>query len=103
MNRILCPRSTSELYTIAEIKDIVNGYISSRSLINANDQQYINVDSDQFLAGAVSVKGEDTPEFLKRDEVLKRVRAHMQTWHEISIEGRDTIRKYASLSVRDFA
>lgn len=85
--------STSNLYTITEIKDTVNDYVSSRSLINANDQQYVNVDSDQFLGGAVSVKGEDVPEFLKRDEILKRVRANMQTWHEISVEGRDVVRK----------
>lgn len=67
--------------------------MSSRSLINANDQQYVNVDSDQFLGGAVSVKGEDVPEFLKRDEILKRLRANMQTWHEISAEGRDVVHK----------
>ncbi|TBU43036.1 eukaryotic translation initiation factor SUI1 family protein [Dichomitus squalens] len=94
---VAAEKDTSELYTITEIKDIVNNYISSRSLVNANDPQYINVDSDQFLAGAVSVKGQDTPEFLKRDEVLKRIRAHMQTWHEISVEGRDTIRKKGDL------
>nr|VWO97766.1 N/A [Ganoderma boninense] len=82
---------------IAKIKDIVNGYIASRSLVNANDQQYINVGSDEFLAGAVAAKGEDWPEFLKRDEVLKRVRANMQTWHVISVEGRDVVRKKGEL------
>lgn len=71
----------------------MNSYVASRSLINANDQQYLNVGSDRFLAGAVSVKGGDSPEFLKRDEVLKRVRANMQTWHEISVEGKDPVRK----------
>ncbi|PIL26086.1 hypothetical protein GSI_11840 [Ganoderma sinense ZZ0214-1] len=90
-------KDTSNLYTIAEIKDIVNGYIASRLLVNVNDQQYINVGSDSFLAEAVSVKGEDWPEFLKRDEVLKHVRANMQTWHEISVEGRDTVRKKGEL------
>ncbi|KAI1790893.1 eukaryotic translation initiation factor SUI1 family protein [Ganoderma leucocontextum] len=90
-------KETSELYTISEIKDIVNGYVSSRSLINANDQQYTNVGSDQFLAGAVSSKGEDAPEFLKRDEVLKRVRANMQAWHEITVEGGDMVRKKGEL------
>lgn len=68
-------------------------YISSRHLVNANDQQYINVGSDEALAGAVSTKGKDTPEFMKRDEVLKLVRAHMQAWHQITVEGRDVVRK----------
>ncbi|KAI0632800.1 eukaryotic translation initiation factor SUI1 family protein [Trametes polyzona] len=90
---VAAEKDTSELYSINDIRTIVNDYISSRGLINANDQQYINVGSDQALADAVSVKGEDTPEFMKRDEVLKRVRAHMQTWHEISTEGRDVVRK----------
>ena len=72
----------------------MNGYVSARGLVNANDQQYINVGTDQALAGAVSVKGQDTPEFMKRDDVLKRVRVNMQPWHEIRVEGRDTIQKY---------
>ena len=71
----------------------MNGYVSARGLVNANDQQYINVGTDQALAGAVSVKGQDTPEFMKRDDVLKRVRANMQPWHEIRVEGRDTSQK----------
>lgn len=68
-------------------------FVSSRGLINANDQQYINVGSDEALAGAVSVKDTDTPEFMKRDEVLKLIRAHMDAWHEITAEGREVVRK----------
>ncbi|KAI8972535.1 eukaryotic translation initiation factor SUI1 family protein [Trametes punicea] len=90
-------KDTSDLYTIADIRNIVNDYISSRNLINTNDQQYINISTDQALANAVSVKGEETPEFMKRDEVLRRVRAHMQTWHEIRAEGRDVVRKKGEL------
>ena len=62
--------------------------------MNTNDQQYINVGADDHLSRAVSVKSEDTPDFMKRDEVLKRVRANMQTWHEISGEDRETVRKW---------
>ncbi|KAI8968737.1 eukaryotic translation initiation factor SUI1 family protein [Trametes punicea] len=56
-----------------------------------------NISTDQAFANAVSVKGEETPEFMKRDEVLRRVRAHMQTWHEIRAEGRDVVRKKGEL------
>ncbi|KAI0830089.1 eukaryotic translation initiation factor SUI1 family protein [Trametes gibbosa] len=94
---VAAEKETSELYSIADIKTMLNDYISSRRLINANDQQYINVGSDQALAGAVSVKGEETPEFMKRDELLKRVRAHMQTWHEVSADGKDVVRKKGEL------
>ncbi|KAI0351003.1 eukaryotic translation initiation factor SUI1 family protein [Trametes cingulata] len=90
-------KDTSDLYSIADIKAIFNDYVASRNLVNANDQQYINVGSDQALAGAVSVKGEDTPEFMKRDEVLKRIRNNMQTWHEIKAEGREVVRKKGEL------
>ncbi|KAI0696389.1 eukaryotic translation initiation factor SUI1 family protein [Cerioporus squamosus] len=94
---VAAEKDTSDMYTIADIKTIVNGYVTARGLINANDQQYINVGTDQALATAVSVKGEDTPDFMKREEVLKRVRAHMQTWHEIRVEGRDAVRKKGEL------
>ncbi|KAI0334161.1 eukaryotic translation initiation factor SUI1 family protein [Cubamyces sp. BRFM 1775] len=90
-------KDTSDLYTITDIKDIFNEYIATHNLINVNDQQYINVGSDDALAGAVSVKGEETPEFMKRDDVLKRVREHMQTWHEIRADGRDVVRKKGEL------
>ncbi|KAM5538825.1 hypothetical protein V8D89_007547 [Ganoderma adspersum] len=94
---VAAEKDTSHFYTIAEIKDIVNDYVVSRSLINANDQQYLNVGADQFLAGAVFVKGSGSPEFLKRDDVLKRVRRNMQSWHEISVEGSDAVRKKGEL------
>ena len=96
-------RSTSELYTVTDIKNVFNEYVSSRNLINANDQQYINVGSDDALARAVSIKGEETPEFMKRDDVLKRIRANMQTWHEIRAEGRDVVRKCAATLRRSAA
>ncbi|KAI0656239.1 eukaryotic translation initiation factor SUI1 family protein [Cubamyces menziesii] len=91
-------KDTSELYTVTDIKNVFNEYVSSRNLINANDQQYINVGSDDALARAVSIKGEETPEFMKRDDVLKRIRANMQTWHEIRAEGRDVVRKKGELN-----
>lgn len=89
--------STSDMYTITDITEIVNDYISSHGLINPNDQQYINVGTDQALASAVSIKGQDA-EFLKLDVVLKRVRTNMQAWYEIRLEGREVIRKYVTRS-----
>ncbi|KAI0772460.1 eukaryotic translation initiation factor SUI1 family protein [Trametes elegans] len=90
-------KDTSDLYTIADIRTVVGEYIAARGLVNANDPQYINVGADQPLAGAVAARGEDTPEFMKRDEVLRRVRTHMQTWHEVRADGRDAFRKKGEL------
>ena len=50
-------------------------------------QQYINVGEDEPLAQAVYAKGAEPVEFMKREDVLRRIRANMQTWHEIRTEG----------------
>lgn len=87
--------STSGRYTITDIKDIFNTYVTSKQLINAHEQQYINVGRDDALAQAVHIKGKDTPEFMKREDALQRIRQNMQTWHEIrTAEGSDPIFRY---------
>lgn len=35
----------------------------------------------------------ETPEFLKRDDVLKRVFRNMEKWYETGGEGRELVRK----------
>ena len=67
--------------------------MSSKGLVNSRDQQYINVGEDPPLFEAISVRNEESPDFLKRDDALKRIRANMQNWHEIGLEGSDPIRK----------
>ena len=88
------PCSTSKLYSIAEIKDIFNSYVAAKNLVNAQVQQYINVGEDEILAQAVYVKNEENPEFMKREDALRRIRNNMQIWHEIKTERSDTITKY---------
>ncbi len=73
--------------------------MSSKGLINLRDQQYINVGEDPSLLEAVTVKNEDSPNFMKRDDALKRIRANMQGWHEVGLEGADPIRKSVLLHV----
>lgn len=80
-----------------DIKDIFNAYVASKQLINAHEQQYINVGQDDALAQAVRTKGDETPDFLKREDALLRIRQNMQTWHEIQTEKSDPILKYASI------
>ena len=62
-------------------------------MINAREQQYINIGEDSGLSSAVSIKNEDTPEFLKREETLKRIRDNMQPWHEVRAEGQDPVKR----------
>ena len=70
-------------------------YITTRQLINAHDQSYINVNQDDILLETVAGGGEssDGLEFLKREEVVQRVLEKMQSWYEVSVEGKEPILK----------
>jgi translation initiation factor 2D len=61
--------------------------------VNAQVQQYINVDEDEMLAQAVYMKNEENPEFMKREDALRRIRDNMQIWHEIKTERSDAVTK----------
>lgn len=100
---ILLVFSKRDLYSLPEIKLLLNNYISSHNLVNARDQAYINLDS--LLLSCVSAKSKgkskkddeaEVPilEFMKRDELAKKVAGQMQSWHEIKIEGKDPMSKF---------
>ncbi|PPQ94260.1 hypothetical protein CVT25_004917 [Psilocybe cyanescens] len=102
--------SKTELYTIPEIRALVNSYIMAHNLVNAREQAYINLDdllyscvSAKQKAGKAKNKDSDqaeteTPRFMKRDELTKNIAAKMQSWYEIRAEGRDPVTKKGSLS-----
>ncbi|KZT69432.1 hypothetical protein DAEQUDRAFT_726734 [Daedalea quercina L-15889] len=94
---IASEKETSELYTLSDLKTILNTYISGKNLINAQEQAYVNVSQDEALLAAVTSKNELGVEFLKREEVLARLRDHMQSWYEIRVEGKDVLRKKGQL------
>lgn len=88
--------SPSALFTIQEIKTIVNGYITRNKLINLADQAYVNMDELLNATLATKTKASALPErfeFLKRDELIKRIVDKMQAWYEITIEGREALLK----------
>ncbi|TFK37567.1 hypothetical protein BDQ12DRAFT_736100 [Crucibulum laeve] len=94
----------STLYTLTEIKSLINEYIASHNLVNAREQAYINLDN-LFLSCIVSKskgksKGEEpanVPEFMKRDELTKKVVEKMQSWYEVRADGKDLVCKKGSL------
>ncbi|CCM00967.1 uncharacterized protein FIBRA_03015 [Fibroporia radiculosa] len=94
---VAADKETSELYTMSDIKTTLNEYVSAKNLINAQEQQYLNVSEDSALLDAVTDKNETDVEFLKREEVLTRIRNHMQSWYEIRVEGKDVVRKKGQL------
>jgi translation initiation factor 2D len=69
-------------------------HISANNLVNARDQAYVNVAADNVLA---TVLGAGGSEFMKREELIRRVLEKMQAWHEIRIEGKDPLLKCADL------
>jgi len=101
-------KSTTALYTLVEMKSIVNDYITSRNLVNPQIQAYINL--DPLLASCISsgksAKGKskgkepetrEEVEFMKRDELTKAILDKMQSWYEVKVEGKDPIVKKGSL------
>jgi hypothetical protein len=104
--------SPTALYTLPEIKSLLNTYITTHSLVNPREQSYINIDA-LLLSGISSSsksksksKGKgnsieqelETPtiEFMKRDELTAKVLQNMQSWHEVKVEGGDPVLKYVS-------
>ncbi|KAH7882166.1 hypothetical protein F5I97DRAFT_1931887 [Phlebopus sp. FC_14] len=89
---------STALYTYGELKAVVNSYVAARQLINARDQSYINVNTDETLLATVAAKREvDSLEFLKREEVVQRLSEKMQSWYEIRAEGKDPTLKKGKL------
>lgn len=79
------------MYTRTEIRDTFNAYVSERQLINARDQQYINVGDDDALSSAVSMESGGGSEFMKREDALKRIMDNMESWHCVCVEGGENI------------
>ncbi|KAF8890698.1 hypothetical protein BD779DRAFT_1516510 [Infundibulicybe gibba] len=95
---------STDLYSLADIKSLLNSYIAAHSLVNPNDQSYINLDDTiracTLAKGNSKPKGNEEPgpnlisqDFMKRDELTKSILGKMQGWYEIQAPGKDIIRK----------
>lgn len=88
--------SPSARYILQEIKTILNSYVTDKGLVNAIESQYINIDG-LLLSTLTSSKSNETLEFVKRDELIKRLTDRMQNWYEIQVEGKEPVLKYVAL------
>jgi translation initiation factor 2D len=88
-----------------EIKSLLNSYIASKNLVNPNVQAYINL--DPLLSEFINAEGQQKKkrnsmleepnllkEYMKREELLKKVVENMQDWYEITREGGEVSQKY---------
>jgi translation initiation factor 2D len=80
------------LYTLPELKSLFTSYVNEKGLANANDQSYVNLEADNILSTSLGSRGE---EFMKRDEVFRRLLEKMQAWYQVEVEGKDTVLKCA--------
>ncbi|KAF8153971.1 hypothetical protein B0H34DRAFT_719823 [Crassisporium funariophilum] len=95
------------LYSITEIRSLLNSYITTKNLVNAREQAYINLDDLLYSCVSANLKGkskkdaEPQPEvskFMKRDELGRNIIERMQSWYEIRAEGKDPVTKKGTLS-----
>ncbi|KAF8346588.1 eukaryotic translation initiation factor SUI1 family protein [Amanita rubescens] len=90
------------LYTMQEIRSLLNSYIASKNLVNPNVQAYINL--DPLLSEFINAEGQQKKkrnsmleepnllkEYMKREELLKK------DWYEITREGGEVSQKKGSL------
>ncbi|KAJ6526619.1 eukaryotic translation initiation factor SUI1 family protein [Mycena vulgaris] len=96
--------SAKTLYELAEVRTMLNDYITAKGLVNPREQAYINLDSLLSVTIAAKVKKRKgtepapTPvEFMKRDELTKNILEQMQSWHEVKAPGKEPVVKKGAL------
>ncbi|KAF6749553.1 eukaryotic translation initiation factor SUI1 family protein [Ephemerocybe angulata] len=99
--------SPSSLYTPTEIRSLIFDYVVANDLVNKGDKSYVNLNS--LLRPCLEVKSggkskgkepQSDPglaDFIKRDELIKKVMAKMQNWYEIQPPGKDPVQKKGQL------
>ncbi|KZT25056.1 hypothetical protein NEOLEDRAFT_1093490 [Neolentinus lepideus HHB14362 ss-1] len=98
-------QEASTLFLLADLRIFLNAYITSHNLVNAHQQQFINVSEDPVLLSAITgpLPGKPKPreegnspadtDFLKREDIMKRLVERMQAWHEIRVDGKSGVVK----------
>ncbi|KAJ7657881.1 eukaryotic translation initiation factor SUI1 family protein [Mycena polygramma] len=99
--------SSKTLYELAEVRAMLNNYITFNTLVNPREQAYINLDSllsttiapkpKKVKKGTESVPAATPAEFMKRDELTKRILEQMQSWHEVRVPKQDPVVKKGAL------
>ncbi|KZT25055.1 hypothetical protein NEOLEDRAFT_1134285 [Neolentinus lepideus HHB14362 ss-1] len=93
-------QEASTLILLADLQILLNAYITSHNLANAYEKQFVNVSEDPVLLSAITdpipskpkprEEGDRTAdlEFLKREDIMKRLVKRMQACHEICVNGK---------------
>ncbi|KAF7980428.1 hypothetical protein HWV62_38262 [Athelia sp. TMB] len=83
----------SSLYTMPELEGLISGYIASQSLTNEHNQAFVDVDELLRSTIAWEQQGHKTEDimYIRRDKLTQRILYKFQTWHKISIKGRESV------------
>ncbi|KIO18755.1 hypothetical protein M407DRAFT_31589, partial [Tulasnella calospora MUT 4182] len=74
-------QSSGGLYTTTEISSLLNTYVKDKSLTHPTERAFVV--TDDLLKNVLRKRGEDPVEFVRRDELVQRIRDAMQAWHSI--------------------
>ncbi|KAF8331865.1 uncharacterized protein EI90DRAFT_3055688 [Cantharellus anzutake] len=77
---------TDGLYTTGDLKTFIDTYIAANGLIHPRERGYVTV--DVVLREILLNKNEDA-EFLKREELVPRLKNAMQKWHSVKVPGEE--------------
>ncbi|KAG7087712.1 hypothetical protein E1B28_013659 [Marasmius oreades] len=103
--------SLSNLYSLHEIRELIDAYITSQDLVNKYERAYINL--DPTLLSCVSAKSqgkskkgaEDNAqqevEFMRRDELMIKIVDKMQSWYGVVAEGKEMVTKKGQIKPID--
>ncbi|GLB44597.1 putative reverse transcriptase (RNA-dependent DNA polymerase) [Lyophyllum shimeji] len=92
----------THIYSLSEVKTLLNSYISANSLVNPREQAYINL--DEALLNCISSKAKGKAkskdadkeagpiEFMRRDELTRAILDRMQSWYQVS-DGKEVVQK----------
>lgn len=75
---------------------MISGYIASQSLTNEHNQAFVDVDELLRSTIAWEQQGHKTEDimYIRRDKLTQRILYKFQTWHKISIKGRESAARY---------
>ncbi|KAF9512452.1 hypothetical protein BS47DRAFT_1464083 [Hydnum rufescens UP504] len=83
-----------DLYTVPELRTIIDSYVNTHSLVHPREPAFITLDNT--LRDLLLEKNEEL-DFLKREELTPRLRNVMQPWYSISVNDKEPVIKKGEL------
>jgi translation initiation factor 2D len=79
-----------DLYTVPELRTIIDSYVNTHSLVHPREPAFITL--DDTLRDLLLEKNEEL-DFLKREELTPRLRSVMQPWYSMAVNDKEPVVK----------